>query len=84
MVNQLAKFILNLSDVNKPSTTSFGKKLQGHGEGIQKTFNRIKEMLCSPEVLAHYNPNLLIIVAADAVAEGIGAVLLQQQKSGER
>ena len=40
-------------------------------------------MLCSPEVLAHYNPTLPTIVAADAAAEGRGIVLLQEQKSGE-
>ena len=85
MVNQLAKFIPNLSDINKPLRDLLRKETAwSWEEDQQKAFDRIKEMLCSPEVLAHSNSTLPIIVAADAAAEGIGAVLLQEQKSGER
>ena len=46
-------------------------------EAQQTAFQRVKDMLVSPEVLTHYDPNRPTVIAADAFLVGIGAVLLQ-------
>ena len=40
-----------------------------------KAFKKAKESLVSSQVLAHYNPELLIKMAADISAYGVGAVI---------
>ena len=49
----------------------------------QSAFQRAKDLLTSSSVLAHYDPNLLIRLAADASAYGIGAVLSHVLPTGE-
>jgi hypothetical protein len=53
-------------------------------EPQERAFLNIKNALVSPTVLAHYNPDHSTIIAADASAAGISAVLLQVQEDGER
>ena len=48
------------------------------------TFENIKSQLTSSGILAHYDPKRPTIVAADASANGLGAVLLQTQDDGRR
>ncbi|XP_055622009.1 uncharacterized protein K02A2.6-like [Toxorhynchites rutilus septentrionalis] len=38
----------------------------------QKSFDRIREVLQSPLLLTHYNPNMEIVVSADASTVGLG------------
>ena len=38
-------------------------------------FKRAKQMLSSDSVLSHYDPQLLLYLAGDALCYGIGAVL---------
>ena len=84
MVNQLAKFLPHPSEINKPPRDLTRKEtVWSWGTPQQAAFEKIKDMLCSPAVLAHYDPKLHTIVATNAAAEGVGAVLLQVQKSGE-
>ena len=49
----------------------------------QSAFQRAKDLLTSSSVLAHYDPNLPIRLAADASAYGIGAVLSHVLPTGE-
>ena len=85
MVNQLGKFIPILSDISKPLPDLLRKGIVwSWGEAQQIAFDKIKEILCSPEVLSHYIPRLPTIVAADGAKQGIGVVLLHVQESGER
>ena len=44
----------------------------------------MKDLLVSTQILAHYNPKLPTVIAADASAYGIGAVLIQVQNDGKR
>ena len=44
----------------------------------ERGFKKVKELLWSDLLLAHFNPASNLIVAADASSYGIGAVLLQQ------
>lgn len=48
----------------------------------QKSFEQFKNVLQSDLLLTHYNPNLEMIVAADASQHGIGAVLLHRFPDG--
>ena len=50
----------------------------------QKAFESIKSILSSTETLSLYDPKKPTIVAADASAVGLGAVLMQVQEDGSR
>jgi RNase H-like domain found in reverse transcriptase len=41
----------------------------------EKSFRKIKELICSNLVLAHYNPELPIVLTCDASNYGLGAVI---------
>ncbi|XP_062538690.1 uncharacterized protein K02A2.6-like [Armigeres subalbatus] len=52
-------------------------------EACQRSFNRFREILQSPLTLSHYNPNLEIIVSADASNYGIAeSNYSQNEKEG--
>lgn len=48
----------------------------------QKSFNKIKDCLCSEPCLVIFNPDKETIVQTDASLEGIGAILKQKQDDG--
>ena len=85
MVNQLGKFIPGLADLNEPLRQLLRKETTWYwGEAQQTAFQRVKEILVSPEVLAHYDPRHQTFIAADASSTGLGAVLLHTQDNGQR
>ncbi|XP_062542398.1 uncharacterized protein K02A2.6-like [Armigeres subalbatus] len=51
-------------------------------EACQRSFNQFQEILQSPLTLSHYNPNLEIIVSADASNYGIGARIAHKLPDG--
>ena len=58
MVNQLGKFTPGLADHNEPLHQLLRKENSWYwGEAQQKAFERLKKILVSPEVLAHYEPS---------------------------
>ena len=84
MVNQLGKFVPGLADINAPLRQLLCKDSAWYWDEAQQTaFQRVKEKLASPEILAHYNPNCQTVIAADASSKGLGAVLLQTQDNGQ-
>ena len=85
MVNQLAKFLPNLAQVNEPLRQLLRKDTSWVWDTPQKTaFQEIKTMLMSTNVLAHYDPKSPSTIAAGASQYGIGAVLLQEDSHGHR
>uniref|UniRef100_A0A914W055 RNA-directed DNA polymerase n=1 Tax=Plectus sambesii TaxID=2011161 RepID=A0A914W055_9BILA len=49
----------------------------------QSAFKGVKNDLVSPLMLTHYDPQLPIILAADASSTGIGAIIAQQTPNGD-
>ena len=85
MVNHLAKYIPKVADINAPLRALLCKDnvwVWDHSQ--QSAFEKVKEMLTSTPILAHYDPRKTTIIAADASNHGIGAVLLQIQEDGIR
>ncbi len=85
MVNHVGKFVPRLADLNEPLRQLLHKDAIWTWEAAhQVAFLNIKEVLMSSEVLARYDPIKETVVAADASATGIGAVLIQIQEDGNR
>jgi hypothetical protein len=85
MVNQLGKFVPSLAEITEPMRQLLRKDTAWYwGTEQERSFKKVKEVLVSPSVLAHYNPQRPTIVAADASSFGLGAVLIQIQEDGKR
>lgn len=78
MINQLAKFVPNLSSLTKPLRDLLNKDCHWIWEDAQeKSFQSLKKLLLSAEVLGHYDPNKDIKIFADSSQHGLGSVLCQ-------
>ena len=76
LLNHYSKFIQNLSSIIHPLNQLLQHDVTWKwSDDCAKAFKRAKESLVSSQVLAHYNPKLLIKMAADASAYGVGAVI---------
>ena len=85
MVNQLGKFIPNLQDYTGPLRELLRSDTSWQWEESQRrSFQKVKDLLVSPQALVPYDPNRPTIVAADASNTGIGAVLMQVQDDSKR
>ena len=76
LLNYYSKFIPNLATILHPLNQLLRKDV--HWEWTQEcanAFQQAKDSLVSSQVLAHYDPKLLIRLAADASAYGIGAII---------
>ena len=76
LVHYYGKFLQNLSTLLHPLNQLLKQGSKWHwSKECDKAFTKAKHCLVTAPVLAHYNPNLPIRLAADASAYGIGAVI---------
>ena len=77
------KFLKNLSTLTESLHRLTRKSTDWTWGAEQQTaFQRLKDLLCSDTILAHYNPKLDIGIACDASEVGIGAVLFHRYADG--
>ena len=83
LLNYYGKFIQNLSTLIHPLNQLLQKDVPyTWSEVHEDAFLEAKQALLSTTVLAHYDPQLPLFVAADASAYGIGAVISHQFPDG--
>ncbi|KAG6451048.1 hypothetical protein O3G_MSEX006918 [Manduca sexta] len=81
MVNYYGKFVKNMSTFLSPLYDLLKKGQQFKwGSKHNVAFKQIKKLLCSTDVLAHYDMSLETILTCDASAHGLGAVLAQRTR----
>ena len=78
MVQYLAKFIPNLSQVDAPLRALLKADVPFQWNHEQeKSFHELKQLCSTPPVLVYYDVNKDIEIECDASKDGLGAVLLQ-------
>ena len=84
LLTYYGRFLPNLSTVLSPLYRLLRQDVCWHWTSKQqRAFTRSKQLLTSAKVLVHYNPRLDLVVAGDASAYGIGAVLSHKMPNGE-
>ncbi|XP_064469988.1 uncharacterized protein K02A2.6-like [Ornithodoros turicata] len=83
VINFYGKFLPDLSSVLYPLHRLLKLKVAwSWNQQCQMAFNRVKELLASPPVLVHYDPDAPLQLECDASAFGVGAVLSHIQEDG--
>ena len=85
VVSWIAVLLLQISSKRLHSPCSTLPTPEARGTvalGRRAAFQRSKELLLSSQLVAHFNPNLEIIVACDASAYGVGGVLSHKMPDG--
>ena len=84
LLHYYGKFIPNLATVLHPLNDLLQAGHQWHwSTECDEAFVRAKEKLMSATVLAHYNPDLPVLLAGDASAYGVGSVISHVFPNGE-
>jgi len=83
LLNYYGKFVSNLSALLYPlhNLLQHKKKWKWTAE-CAKVFKKAKEQLATAPILAHYDPQLPLQLAADASSYGVGAVLSHRYSDG--
>ncbi|CAG4936898.1 unnamed protein product [Colias eurytheme] len=84
LINYYRCFIPDASTILSPLYELLKKGIKWHWSDLEnKAFIRIKEILASDQVLAHYNAEAKIILTVDASPSGLGAILSQIAGDGQ-
>ncbi|XP_053698478.1 uncharacterized protein K02A2.6-like [Sabethes cyaneus] len=82
-INFYGKFIQNMHDLRPPLDALRRKDTKWDwNENCQNSFQQFKNLLRSDMLLAHYDPAVEMIVAADASNYGVGACLMHRYQDG--
>ena len=83
LVNFYNRFIPNASQLLFPLNRLLQKDVSFEwSEDCEKAFQKVKDVFSSTDFLLHYDPNSPVVVECDASPFGVGACLLQKEKSG--
>ena len=83
LLTYYGKFLPNLSTRLAPLYKLLGKNVKWKWSLKQdKAFRESKELLTSSQLLVHFDPKLPLLLACDASAYGIGAVLAHKMPNG--
>ena len=83
LLSYYGKFLPNLSTLLAPLYKLLGKDVRWEWSSEQEqAFQASKELLTSSKLLVHFNPQLPLLLACDASAYGIGAVLAHTMPDG--
>ena len=83
ILNYYARFIANRSDVLSPLHDLLKKDVPWvWGLEQQRAFGEAKMLITSEKVLAHFDPELPLVLTCDASSVGIGAVLSHRYSDG--
>ncbi|XP_031339506.1 uncharacterized protein K02A2.6-like [Photinus pyralis] len=83
MVNYYSKFVPKLAILMRPIYDLL-KQNQKYKwtSNCEKSFKEIKSIIASDQILAHFDPNLPIVVQTDASQDGIAGALFNKNKNG--
>ncbi|XP_041775809.1 uncharacterized protein K02A2.6-like [Anopheles merus] len=82
-VNFYGRFVRNMHELRHPLDQLLKKDTKWKwNSDCQTSFEKFKKVLQSDLLLTHYDPNLPIIVAADASSTGVGAVIFHKFPNG--
>ena len=83
--NFFRTFIVNFAEKTFPLTKLLRKSTPwAWSEEQEKAYKQLLSDLTNPPVLAHYDPDCELEIRVDASDEGLGCVLVQINKEGER
>ena len=78
LVNWLARFIQNVSELTEPLRILMKKEIEFHWQEKQeKAFQNIKEAVTNQNVIRYYDVKQPVTISTDGSKTGLGAVLLQ-------
>lgn len=76
LVMYYAKFVPNISTILAPLYILLRKDIKFKwDDACERAFIKVKKILISSEILAHYSPELPLVLTTDASSVGIGAVI---------
>ncbi|XP_047993534.1 uncharacterized protein K02A2.6-like [Leguminivora glycinivorella] len=76
LVMYYAKFVPNISTILTPLYALLRKEVKYEwSDACMRAFKEVKRMLVSGDILAHYSPDLPLILTTDASSVGVGAVI---------